>query len=134
MVSYRGTSKKLTEAGLWLGRTVESSGLEKELDKELEDAVRMGANEEWYRAQQVERINFSPDLELFEENTLVFLLFREVFTQMKYTSNGNKLVATGLDYTAVWCHLDHYYKPKKARKLFTDLQVIEQGYLKAKNG
>lgn len=92
----------------------------------------MGADRESYRSQQVERKDLV-DTELFEENVPSFMAFREVLSQCRIATGPNKLLVTGLDYTAVLAHLDHKYKENKG-DLYEDILIMEPQYMKARNG
>jgi len=88
----------------------------------------MGADEETYRAQQIERARIT-DFELFSENIPVFELFQAVQTQFRFVV-GKRLLPTGLDYTGVMTHLKCFYEQDDIPDLMKDLQVIERSYLK----
>jgi len=92
----------------------------------------MGADEETYKAQQVERGTVK-NCELYVENVPVYNLFQEVETQFRYVS-GNIVAPTGLDYTGVMTHLNCFYEKDQIKDLMADLQIIERAFLRAKHG
>ena len=126
MASDRGLNKKLIAAGEYIATPADKRSEEilKELDEDLEDAVFMGANREWYKSLQHEREGLHI-FKLYQENVEAYNLFQSLFTQRNYSTGTGKFI--GLKYQEVRQYIKDYYPKKRRKDLFLDLQCIEKG-------
>ena len=92
----------------------------------------MGADRETYKLQQIERKDVTY-YELFIENVQAYNTFRALETQFRYVV-ANKVLPTGLDYSAVISYLDRFYEEEEVPELMNDIKIIETHYLKARHG